>query len=100
MLKEIQSLIKSLRKKSKKLYRSGFQAAQQPQLLIADSGTNVNTVIQRNSTPNIVQDDKRLEEKPIEIYKEIISEKPIMNLANLDEQIKIVKRRKEVMERN
>lgn len=41
--------------------------------------------------------DKRIEKKPVEIYKEIILEEPKMNLEDLDGQIALVERRKEVL---
>ena len=41
--------------------------------------------------------DKRIEKRPVDIYEEIISEKPKINLKNLDGQIKIVKDRMKVL---
>lgn len=37
--------------------------------------------------------DKRIDKKPAEIFEEIISEEPKMNLVGLDKQIELVKRR-------
>ena len=41
--------------------------------------------------------DKRIAKKPIEIFEEIVSEKPKINLNNLDGQIKLVKERIKVL---
>lgn len=41
--------------------------------------------------------DKRVTKKPVEIYEQIISKKPVINLNNLDGQIKLVKERMKVL---
>ena len=41
--------------------------------------------------------DMRLEKKPVEVWQELNGEEPKMNLANLDGQIKMVKRRQKVL---
>jgi len=42
--------------------------------------------------------DKRKVAKPVDVFEEIISEKPKIDLHNLDKQIKIVKERKKVLQ--
>ncbi|MFW9872103.1 MAG: hypothetical protein ACFFG0_03300 [Candidatus Thorarchaeota archaeon] len=49
---------------------------------------------------NSKKEDKRIVKKPVEIFEEIISEKPIINLNNLDEQIKLVKERMQVLQQH
>ena len=44
--------------------------------------------------------DKRILKKPVEIYEQIISETPKINLNNLDGQIKLVKERMKVLEQH
>ena len=43
------------------------------------------------------KDDKRIVKKPVEIYEQIISQEPQINLNNLDGQIKLVKERMKVL---
>lgn len=44
--------------------------------------------------------DKRITKKPVDIYEEIISEVPKINLKDLDRQIKLVKERKDELSKH
>ncbi len=44
--------------------------------------------------------DKRIKKKPVDIYEQIISEEPKINLDNLDGQIKLVKERIKVLKQH
>lgn len=85
----IKDLIKKLRgnKNNKYLYRSGWSLDSQqndsPAIFVEEAGT---------STKN-KKEDTRITKKPVEVFKEILSEEPKINLANLDQQIALVKRR-------
>lgn len=46
------------------------------------------------------KEDKRIVKKPVEIFEQIISEEPKINLENLDGQIKLVKERMKVLEQH
>jgi hypothetical protein len=54
-------------------------------------GTNVN--VYKTTKPK----DERIEKKPVEIWNEIISEVPKIDLVDIDKKIKVVKRRHEFL---
>ena len=64
------------------------------------AGIAIGSTSQFNSSPSSADDkqmDMRLEKKPVEVWQELNGEEPKMNLANLDGQIKMVKRRQKVL---
>jgi hypothetical protein len=94
--------------KHKPLYVSGQSLIQIP-----DSDYSSTSGITFNGIPLVVTDDNiknicknsamkiyriiKIEKKPVEIFKELISENPIINLRNIDNQIKTIKRRIDVL---
>lgn len=82
--------IKRLLKKSKPAYRSGWIGSGQSFITISSQA-------ELNVLTGKAKGKKRARKKPVEIFKEILSEVPKMDLTNLDEQIKIVKARKKVL---
>ena len=99
----IQKLIKKLRRKARAAYRSGWSEVQTPmtssenQYVMQDSGTNATTSIQWSTSETNKVEDKRIPKKPVEVFKEIIAEKPKIDLKNIDLQIKTVKKRRDFM---
>lgn len=92
-----QKLLKKLRKKSKYYYRTGWN------LSMTEGGTSTaifQYVTDENSGEKKKIDD-RITKKPIEVFNEIISDKvPKMNLNDLNEQIKLVEKRIEFLEKH
>jgi hypothetical protein len=100
MLKELK--VKSLRRKSSPAYD-----------IPSPVGSPINTLSSWNyQTPSVgnyavayatdtggnkLPEDKRIEKKPVDVVNNIMAEKPSMDLNHLDIQIKIVKRRLEIM---
>ena len=92
MLKEFLKTIKQLReqKKNRYLYRSGWDLGGINGLIrIEDMITD--------SKEQKKKEDKRIDKKPVDIHNEIVSKEPKMDLTNLDEQIKIVKHRADIL---
>lgn len=88
--------IKQLRKQRDNGYRSSWNddIASSPNVASVLSWTT--TTSQDNiPTPLYANEqlDKRIEKKPVEVVNEILSTIPEINLANLDEQIKVIQRR-------
>lgn len=79
--------IKKIRRKSLPLYRTGWSGDS----YISIEGDAVWTSGKKKK-------DKRIVKKPVEVFKEIISQIPKINLTGLAEQIKIVEKRKDFME--
>ncbi len=91
MVKVINDLIKKLRgnKNNKRLYRSGWN-------LTEDRSEPMSAYLVEEtsgSSKRSNSEDKRIAKKPVEVFKEILSEEPKVNLNNLDQQIALVKRR-------
>jgi hypothetical protein len=106
MLKEMKRWFRKLRKNIPQPYISSWNNDVVAVNIPTDNSTiisntdwittpNSNTPGQFDIKPNV---DTRIEKKPVEIFNEIVSEKPIMNLTNLDKQIRLVKNRKRVLE--
>ena len=98
MFKEILKTIKQTRATRKQFaYRSGWDMRDriEPIISISDltNGENIYT-----SSRDIQKKDKRIEKKPVEVFKEIISKIPEIDCSNLDEKIKIVTNRMDVLE--
>jgi len=109
IVKEIKKFVDGLRKnkKNKKLYQTGWigggselpvdsSTIVQTNFLWSADGTNGNMV--PNPPNSKVENDKRIDKKPVEVFQEIISEEPKMNLQDLDKQIDMVTRRKEILQ--
>lgn len=94
MLSQLKRLIKRMRKKSLPAYQTGWY------------GNTDNNYVQFTSIENTVHTlatgdkvaDTRVVKKPVEIVGEIVVDQPLLNLDNLDQQIKTVKRRIDVLE--
>ena len=82
--------ILNLLRNSKNLFKNMWNESPQRQLIISDSVWSV-------TGDSSGKKDKRIVKKPVEIYEQIIDEKPVINLNNLDEQIKLVKERMKVL---
>ena len=82
MLKE---LLSKLRKKALPAYRSGWQ--------VGRSGRGGFIEINDYVTSADKKEDVRTAKKPVDVFKETLSDEPIVNLNNIDGQIKIVERR-------
>ena len=103
----LKNFIDGLRKKSKRLYQTGWHGdnmTMERDIEISQPTAYV-SIDQTSTIPNAVthnfktvsEEDKRIEKKPVEVVKEIISEAPVMNLVDLDKQIRIVARRMKVL---
>lgn len=97
MNKFIKSLVNKLRgdKKNKYFYRSGWEL---PGSSFYVSGGGV--VVGESLSPSTSaekKEDTRIVKKPIEVYNEIVSQTPDMNLAGIDAKIKLVEKRIRVM---
>ncbi len=90
MLKE---LIQKLRgKKPERLYRSGWETDSTEHRF---SRFIINDIDLFEGRPKKgKKKDTRIDKKPVEIFKEIISETPKLDLSNLDEKIKVIEKRK------
>ena len=94
----LKSFLSGLRRKSIPSYRSGW----------GDNTPNSNSYISISDTALFTssnsitkakeETDKRIEAKPVDVYKEILTEEPKMNLVSLDNQIKMVERRIKTIE--
>ena len=82
---KILSLLKIKKKKSRYAYASGILATSP----LTDMATESPSLPNDSATTK----DKRIVIKPFEVYKQILGTEPKMNLHNLVNQIKIVKRR-------
>lgn len=98
MLLEILSTIKQLKqqKKNSYLYRSGWNSNFSGEVI---EEIHPYIVESSNESPKSEKKvDERIEKKPVEVFKEIISEKPKIDLTNLDKKIEMIKKRIEVLE--
>jgi hypothetical protein len=103
MLGVLKKLIKKLRKKSYPAYLSGqneavaVQSSFPNEVTYNTAWTNISstgsTITGLYGQKDVVQEDKRIDKKPVEVVDLIIGEKPVIVTDQLDKQIKIVKRR-------
>jgi len=111
MFKALKELIKRMRKKSRVSYLSGaamgsgeYHDTELPQQIsfnqptqwtTFDNATNAVTTgsVAVGTYKTEAKKDERIEVKPVEVVKEIVTETPSMMLDGLDKQIKIVKKR-------
>jgi hypothetical protein len=102
MIKWISSFISGLKKNqaSKYYYRSGWDLYSRENTLESNPFVmEISTAsLDNSSSSKSEKKDERIEKKPVEVFKEIIAETPVMNVNNLDEQIKLVTRRKKMLE--
>lgn len=94
MIAELKRLIRKLRKKSLNAYVSGWNTE-------ASTGVQIAYTSFDSSYDNVKREsseDTRVVKKPVEIVNEIVSDLPVINLGDLDKQIKIVQRRIDVLE--
>lgn len=104
MLGTLTKWLKGLRKKSHPAYISTFQVESgTTNQLYVDAGTNA-TVSWQPSQPTVyehereVPKDERIVKKPIEVVADIIAEEPKMNLIDVKQQIRVVKRRIRILQ--
>jgi len=83
----------NLLRNSKNLFRHMWSEGPRTPIILSDNVWEV-----EGSTSK--EKDKRIEKRPIDVYEQIISEEPKINLNNLDGQIKIVKERVKVLKQH
>lgn len=96
--KALKKWIKGLRKGAAKGYTSNYNVQMDS---VVPTFNQENTLVEWRSDGLVEQKvpkDERIEKKPVDVFKEILMEEPKMNLVDLDKQIKMVQRRKEVLE--
>lgn len=97
MIKELKKWVASLRSKKADpyFYRSGWE-------LGGDSGLASLNPWPMEAVESSSKEEKKMDEriakKPVEVYNELVSEAPEINMANLDGQIALVKRRLRMFE--
>lgn len=90
------NLIKKLFKKSQPLYRSGWGTG--VSFIDQTRGISIDGVpLIVNNIPSKKPEVKRINRKPVEIFKEIISLEPKIDLTDLDFKIKTVERRRRLL---
>lgn len=77
---------------SKQLFKNLWNESPQGTIRIVNSNFDVVEWNQKDK-----KDDKRIKKKPVEIFEEIISETPKINLKDLDKQIKLIKERMKIL---
>lgn len=82
---DLMGLFKRLRKKSKRLWRGGWSDRPQDVAVLSGFGT-------------MGEKDKRKEAKPKDVMKELFSGKAKVDLTNLDEKIKAIRKRRDFMD--
>lgn len=96
----IKKLLGNLRKKSKYLYRSGWNSPNNMMATSAVAYTDLSSTREAwvdTSVNSKKIEDTRIEKKPIEVFRELISETPKVDMANIDAHIKLVKKRLDFM---
>lgn len=101
----LKNLINKLKKKKPyPLFRNGWDLASREEayseyISFQPIGTTTNSVspLIFSQPSKSSKKSERINKKPVEVFKEIISEIPQFNVANLDEQIKLVKYRMKVL---
>ena len=109
MIKSILNWLKGLRKDAVNPYKSMWsdrievgeipiqmQSSNSNHLWV-NSGTNATPDGYLNFNEKKPIEDKRIEKKPVDIFKEIFSEMPKFEISNLDKQIQAVEHRKNVL---
>jgi len=86
---KIRKLLNLLRN-SKNLFRNLWNENAQRPIIIENSAWEIKKK----------DKDKRIEKRPVDIYEQIISEEPKINLNNLDGQIKLVEERIKVLKQH
>jgi len=88
----LRKLIQKLKRKSLNTYQSGWNMPTESEPVVMNPAITYDTAV---PTPEYksLKEDTRIEKKPVEVVGEIIAEEPVMNMKDLDIQIKIVKRR-------
>ena len=95
MLRTVKKWIKNLRKGKHTYYVSSYGSN------ISNTPTVMNWTSMSydgSNTGSSAAEDKRIVKKPVEVVKEIIVDKPVVFLNDLDKQIAVVSRRKGVLE--
>ncbi|MCK4307288.1 hypothetical protein KAW50_03560 [candidate division WOR-3 bacterium] len=101
MISELRKFIRKLKAKKKRsyLYRSGWSArygiSEAESIAVEEFVTYTDST---SSGKRKKKKDSRIEKRPVEIFKEILSKEPKVDLRNLDSQIEIVKKRKKFLE--
>ena len=89
----LRKLIQKLKRKSLNTYQSGWNMPTESSPEMRNRPIAYDTVTTPSYLPTEPKEDKRIEKKPVEVVGEITAEEPVMNMQDLDVQIKIVKRR-------
>jgi len=87
----IKELLAKLRKKSKPYYRSGWDLSGNV------IGLPAELAYISNDSPQAKKEDLRIAKKPVEVFKEIFTEEPKLDLLSLDKKIEMVEKRIEVL---
>lgn len=90
-------LIKRLRKDSRNAYQSAWYGASDNTNTPGILTTSPNNFVSINGLTQSPMVDEREVKKPVEVVDSIMIDQPEMDLANLDEKIKVVKRRIKVL---
>lgn len=101
MIKQFKRWVKNLRKKSLPAYQSGWVQGTGSSNFIqfTNANTSLSTTPYQHTAPTgDVVADQRIVKKPVEVVNEIVVDQPVLDLNNLDQQIKIVKRRIDVLD--
>ena len=93
-METIKKFLSKLRKKSKPSYLSLWNGGTSG---YSQSIFAVDEVMTRFDSKKV---DERIDKKPVEVYQEIFVEEPKIDLMNLDAKIKMVKQRKEFLEKH
>lgn len=93
MFTKIRKLLKNLRKKAVPAYLSTHNTNFMP---IATGQISYSNNSWGSASPT-EQTDKREVKKPVDVVNQILVEQPVMDLDNLDQKIKVVKRRIRVL---
>lgn len=121
MLNTIKGFIKKLRKTAKTLFKSGrrmegcievssmtvdwtqqgsHESVVGSSIWTFESNSNSTTAtpeMSDNSYKTVKPKDERIQKKPVDIWNEIISEIPKIDLVNIDKKIEVVRKRKEFL---
>lgn len=107
MFSSMKSMIKTLRKTANTLFKSGRNMKCDLQVSSNIDWTRQNVFFNEPSEETAKYDgttystkivkDERIEKKPVEIWQDLMSEIPKIDLVDLDKKIKVVKKRKEFL---
>lgn len=101
MLKEMKRWIKKLRGESHPAYDVPVPIGSPANAVSSWRYSNEFTrdvAYAQNTSDGTSNKDNRIEKKPVDVVNRIIAEKPSMDLNDLDRQIRIVQRRRDIME--